>query len=375
MRILRRSNSYAAETRIVRNPCVIMTGMGLALAAPAMPFKPLPLGSASFAPGPQHAYAPQLRPAPQTQRSRRERRAHGMHGLGIAVAKSTDTLAPIISSVTFSASQNAFGGRPISSPPPGVVTRIGPVISPLQPVSAGTTPTAPTTPTTSAGAGAAGTAGTPVPANYPTDQFYVTPSGAVWEYSAAQGAWINVGTPYNVGASAASAPASGSSSAPTTVTQALATGNSIVASDGSVWQYSSASGTWVEISGPNSATPAAGAPPASYFTSANAATSAITPATVGSSTVVASDGSVWQYNASTGTWAQTEAAGSATPAANAPTPAQLSAAAGTTSDYQAVLNWLTESTLISGVPNWVMALGIGIGAKLLFDHASQGRSR
>lgn len=45
-------------------------------------------------------------------------------------------------------------------------------------------------------------AGTPVPVGFPTNQFFVSPDGSVWEYSQAQGNWINQGTPYNVGAAA-----------------------------------------------------------------------------------------------------------------------------------------------------------------------------
>jgi hypothetical protein len=45
-------------------------------------------------------------------------------------------------------------------------------------------------------------AGTPVPAGYPTRQMFVNTDGSFWQYSSAQSQWINVGTPYNTGASA-----------------------------------------------------------------------------------------------------------------------------------------------------------------------------
>jgi hypothetical protein len=58
-------------------------------------------------------------------------------------------------------------------------------------------------------------AGTPVPVGFPTNQFFVSNDGSVWEYSQAQGGWINTGTPYNVSAPSSSAalPAAGSSAA------------------------------------------------------------------------------------------------------------------------------------------------------------------
>ena len=330
MRMLRgRSNCYAASARLVRNPCVIMTGMGLKQALPAFPVKTLAPGSTSFAPGPRHAYAQQLYPSsPHGRKAHRARRS-GMHGLGIAVSTPRDTLAPVTRAIS-----NVFTSQPLG--PHAAPQPVGPFRSPItfNPVQTSPTPTSGATSTTTATQGSS-----PVPVGYSTNEIYVNPAdGSWWEYSPSTSTWVSVGTPYNTAAiAAASTSSSGSGGTAATVGAAVATGNSIVASDGSVWQYSSASNSWVEISGAGSATPAAGAPPPSYFTAA--ATSAITPATVGSTSVTASDGSVWQYNSSTGTWTQTEAAGSATPGANAPTPAQLSAS-GSVSDYQSVLNWL-----------------------------------
>jgi len=99
---------------------------------------------------------------------------------------------------------------------------------------------------------------------------------------------------------------------------------------------------------------------------------------------VNTDGSQWIYSTSQTKWisagtpvnvnAGSSAASSTTPAAQTPAPvtaavdpSQVSAAAAApaTSDYQSVLDWLGQSTLISGIPNWAIALGGG----LLVAHA------
>jgi len=110
-------------------------------------------------------------------------------------------------------------------------------------------------------------AGTPVPAGYPTNQFFVAPDGSVWEYSQSAGSWFNTGTPYSTGATPS-----------------------------------------------NPSTPTAGI---------NTASGAPSPVNV---TV---------------------------------TPAPVS------SGYQAILDWLTQSTLVSPVPNWIVAAGVGfVGWKM-----------
>jgi len=81
-----------------------------------------------------------------------------------------------------------------------------PVESPISAPPAGT----PATPAIGTGANYAGT---PVPVGFPTNQFFVSNDGSVWEYSQAQGGWINTGTPYNVGASASPQAAAASTQA------------------------------------------------------------------------------------------------------------------------------------------------------------------
>lgn len=115
------------------------------------------------------------------------------------------------------------------------------------------------------------TTGTPVPAGFPVNQFFVAPDGSVWEYSAASKTWLNTGTPYNVGAPAAPTPTPGSSSASTPAQPVSVTVNTPAASSGG---------------------------------------------------------------------------------------------------YQAILDWLTQQTLISGIPNWVIAGG---GVLLAYKMSSGGK--
>ncbi len=75
--------------------------------------------------------------------------------------------------------------------------------------------------------------GTPVPTGYPTSQLFVNSDGSFWQYNPASQNWVNVGTPYNTGASATpAAPApssSGASTAPPANTTAPAPVNVSVA--------------------------------------------------------------------------------------------------------------------------------------------------
>lgn len=76
-------------------------------------------------------------------------------------------------------------------------------------------------------------AGSPVPAGYPTSQIFVNTDGSFWQYSSTLAKWMNVGTPYNTGASATPpAPppsSSGASSAAPTGTTAPAPVNVSIA--------------------------------------------------------------------------------------------------------------------------------------------------
>jgi hypothetical protein len=80
--------------------------------------------------------------------------------------------------------------------------------------------TLPPNPTPSLPPASSANAGTPVPAGYSTSQIFVDPNGTFWEYSASQNQWMNVGTPYNTGASAGVPPVTPGTtpSAPTALT-------------------------------------------------------------------------------------------------------------------------------------------------------------
>jgi len=314
-----RSNSYAAARRMAMDPCVVMTGMGLAHRASVIPVKPEWPGALPFARPLYTFQRPRMTRAAHGTRSKKSRRAQ-MMGLGIAVtpAGSVDTLTPFtepLRTVPFGVIANrGFGPQPpiiIAQPPGSIAVGPAPVTSPVV-GSPAPSPVA--------------TSGTPVPANYPTDQIFVDPNGNFWEYSAAQNAWLNVGNPYNVGASATSATEQAASAA-------------LPASSGA---------------------------------------STATPATVGSSTIVASDGSIWQYNSATGAWVETSGPGSATPAVGAPPPSAL--VSGATSDYQSAINWLQSDSLletigVANIPNWIAVVVGGVALKLIFDRVNQQGGR
>lgn len=87
----------------------------------------------------------------------------------------------------------------------------------------------------------ANSGGTPVPLGYPTSQIFVDPNGGFWQFSASQNQWINVGTPYNTGATSVppAVPTGSTPSAPTslaTPTTAPAPVNVSVAAPSSTYQ-------------------------------------------------------------------------------------------------------------------------------------------
>jgi hypothetical protein len=111
-----------------------------------------------------------------------------------------------------------WGGAPIVR---GPIVYNPPPTPPLNP----STPPAPVNPPTYTPPKllpvvATANAGTPVPAGYPTSQIFVDPNGGFWQFSASQNQWINVGTPYNTGATAIppAVPTGSTPSAPTSLT-------------------------------------------------------------------------------------------------------------------------------------------------------------
>lgn len=189
----------------------------------------------------------------------------------------------------------------------------------------------------------------PVPAGYPTSEPYYDAYGDVWTYNATTGQWVETGTS-SYGASAISpVPAGYPTTEPYYDTE-----------NDTVWTYNATSGQWMETSSAYGATgyqaPGTSPVPAGY------------PIT---QPYYASDGSVWNYNPTTGTWVETELpgtaaaslatqyGGAATGASAAPSTTNVNTAPSGPSDYQSVIDWFDQSTLISGVKNiWVIGIGL-----------------
>lgn len=94
---------------------------------------------------------------------------------------------------------------------------------------------------------------------------------------------------------------------------------------------------------------------------------------------VAPDGSVWEYSPSSNSWFNTgtpyNTGGSSGGGATSPTPIATNGSgtsaqpvsvtvttpgAAAESGYQSILDWLTQETLITSVPNWIVAGGVGL---------------
>jgi hypothetical protein len=157
------------------------------------------------------------------------------------------------------------------------------------------------------GTTSAQTAGTPVPPGYSQNSVFIASDGSQWEFSSAQGKWINVGTPYNLNP--------GSTAPQTTSTASTA---------------AQVSGTPVPV----------GYPITSAFTD--------------------SFGNTWSYNGAYGVWTQTSAASSSlVPSSSGSTTVVSSTAPNT---LQSFFDWLSGPPLIAPIPNLALALGLGIAA-------------
>lgn len=104
---------------------------------------------------------------------------------------------------------------------------------------------------------------------------------------------------------------------------------------------------------------------------------------------VAPDGSVWEYSVSGNRWFNTGTPYNVNAPANPPAPAAAASptdggtsqppvsvtvsTAPTESGYQSILDWLTQQTLITGLPNWVLLAGGAVAYKMFFSGSGKGR--
>ncbi len=125
------------------------------------------------------------------------------------------------------------------------------------------------------------------------------------------------------------------------------------------------------VTGPYTYTPPGAAPPPTPSPSTGG-----TPVPAGypvNQFFVAPDGSVWEYSTSSNSWFNTgtpyNTGAASSPAASAPVssstpppqPVSVTVApAAAESGYQSILDWLTQETLITSVPNWIVASGVGL---------------
>lgn len=305
-------------------------------------------------------------------------RRGGLRGLGMNPHASGDTASAIIGPGIRSLAQPA--AQPTISPgAPNLFSSI-PAGGPIVPLSTGVGPMRPVTvtngrvipapcpaygcgpvmprvytntpATTGGGSTAAQVAGTPVPAGYDINSVFIASNGSQWEFSSAQGKWIDVGTPYNLGTGAGVTPTPTPSASPTGTTYSTAAqvaGTPVpvgypISSPygdlyGNTWQFNPATGTWTEtaIGSASSAALAAGG------AVAGAAGSPIPAGTSTAAPYTDANGNTWVYDPATGNW-------------------QLASSGAAASPYSSILTWLSQSSLISPVPNWVIVVGVGFVA-------------
>lgn len=118
----------------------------------------------------------------------------------------------------------------------------------------------------------------------------------------------------------------------TPVPAGFPTNQLFMAPDGSQWAYSTAQGQWINVGTPYDLSVASNPPPAS-----TSVPPAVAPAPV-----------------------------SVTVSAPAPAP--------TSSPYQTILDFATQSSLITGIPNWLVGVGVLLGFKVV-EGMSGGRRR
>ncbi|HVC00270.1 MAG TPA: hypothetical protein VNJ12_13200 [Candidatus Dormibacteraeota bacterium] len=169
--------------------------------------------------------------------------------------------------------------------------------------------------------------GTPVPIGTSTNSSYVASDGTTWLWNADAGTWLQAGTFYPG----------------TPVPTSTPTNQVYTAADGSQWVWNQSTAAWINVSSETGATSGGTPVPANY------------PKT---QIYTDSSGNEWIYSTSMNNWVTVGAAGAGSTAAAPATTASQNIT--DWSGYQSVLNWLTETNLVSPVPNWIVALGAGV---------------
>jgi hypothetical protein len=226
-----------------------------------------------------------------------------------------------------------------ANPPGTLVPIVNGIVTPTAPIQVYPGPISITPVAAPAGTAPAAS---PVPSGYPTDQIYVSPSGAFYEYNSTSGQWVDVGTPYNTGAAATAGTTSTYANSP--VPSTWPTDEVYQDSSGNEWVYNGQS--WTNYG------------PTSYFPGTSI------PITTPTNEIYTDAlGNQWSY--SNGNWqliASPSSTTSALTAAGTPTQGATSVTGSPApvSGTESLLDWFSESTLISGVPNWVLAAGAGL---------------
>jgi len=228
------------------------------------------------------------------------------------------------------------------------------------PVSSQSSPTPILNTTGSPGSTSAQSANTPVPVGYPTNSLYLATNGSLWAFSSTTGTWENVGTPYGVDTGAAStSTATASASSPNASTAAEVAGTPVPVGYPITSPYVDTQGnTW----GFNSSTGAWVVTALSTTASASAVTATSTGAATaaqvsGTPVPVGTSNSSIYTDSSGNTWQFNTATG---------TWMETAVAASASFENQ-VAGWLGSSTNVFGltVPNAVLAGVVVLGTALL----------
>ena len=262
--------------------------------------------------------------------ARQRRRALGFFGfvpLG-AEAQTTKARATVVRAIAAASSSSATP----KAQTPAMIIRPPVYIPPVGPEPVGPSPIWGGQPLTY-------NPNSPVPANYPTNQIYTNPStGQQYVYQLGSG-WISYGS----GAAATGA------SVPTNYPT-----NQIYTNPATGVQYAwNASTGWQPLTTAMSGTTYPGTPVPLDFPTSQIYTNP--------------DGSQWVYSSTTNTWiplnaanaalyqaAQTGGASGAAPSVSVMAPAS----GGAPGPYDSIINFATQDSLIGGIPNWIIGVGL-----------------